>query len=148
MRLGVGCPCPPVRNDIVTPCHLFQNRHPYFCNFGLRVNLFIAVMPASKLSSPLISRDILGIERKLFPGGHSGFVLVLRANRLRFDHFISKSESIIESRGVVFRRSRRREAAEYVTMRHYANRRKPTIRGYSELLISIFTFFWRLGALF
>ena len=23
MRLGVGCPCPPVRNDIVTPRHLF-----------------------------------------------------------------------------------------------------------------------------
>ena len=22
MRLGVGCPCPPVRNDIVTPRHL------------------------------------------------------------------------------------------------------------------------------
>ena len=22
MWLGVGCPCPPVRNDIVTPCHL------------------------------------------------------------------------------------------------------------------------------
>ena len=21
--IGVGCPCPPVRNDIVTPCHLF-----------------------------------------------------------------------------------------------------------------------------
>ena len=120
--------------------------------FPLLICLFLpslaATMPALKLSSPLISRDIFGIERKLFPGGHSGFVLVLRANRLRFDHFISKSESIIESRGVVFRRSRRREAAKYVTMRHYANRRKPTIRGYSELLISIFTFFWRLGALF
>ena len=23
VRLGVGCPCPPVRNDIVTPRHLF-----------------------------------------------------------------------------------------------------------------------------
>ena len=23
MRLGVGCPCPPFRNDIVTPRHLF-----------------------------------------------------------------------------------------------------------------------------
>ena len=22
VRLGVGCPCPPVRNDIMTPCHL------------------------------------------------------------------------------------------------------------------------------
>ena len=24
VRLGVGCPCPPVRNNIVTPRHLFQ----------------------------------------------------------------------------------------------------------------------------
>ena len=24
VRLGVGCPCPPVRNDIVTPRHLFK----------------------------------------------------------------------------------------------------------------------------
>ena len=23
VRMGVGCPCPPVRNDIVTPRHLF-----------------------------------------------------------------------------------------------------------------------------
>ena len=23
--MGVGCPCPPVRYDIVTPCPLFQN---------------------------------------------------------------------------------------------------------------------------
>ena len=24
IRLGVGCPCPPVRYDIVTPRHLFS----------------------------------------------------------------------------------------------------------------------------
>ena len=24
VRLGVGCPCPPVPNDIVTPRHLFS----------------------------------------------------------------------------------------------------------------------------
>ena len=24
--MGVGCPCPPVRNDIVTPRHLFPNQ--------------------------------------------------------------------------------------------------------------------------
>ena len=24
MRMGVGCPCPPVRNDIVTLRHLFK----------------------------------------------------------------------------------------------------------------------------
>ena len=22
--LGCGCPCPPIRNDIVTPCHLLH----------------------------------------------------------------------------------------------------------------------------
>ena len=26
VKLGVGCPCPPVRNDIVTPRHLFSIR--------------------------------------------------------------------------------------------------------------------------
>ena len=26
--MGVGCPCPPVRNDIVTPCHLFIVSRP------------------------------------------------------------------------------------------------------------------------
>ena len=25
VRLGVGCPCPPVRNDIVTPRHLLSS---------------------------------------------------------------------------------------------------------------------------
>ena len=26
---GVGRPCPPVRNDIVTPRHLFEKQFPY-----------------------------------------------------------------------------------------------------------------------
>ena len=29
--MGVGCPCPPIRNDIVTPRHLFKlSRVPVF----------------------------------------------------------------------------------------------------------------------
>ena len=28
--MGVGCPCPPVRNDIVTPRHFFFERHGSF----------------------------------------------------------------------------------------------------------------------
>ena len=35
--MGVGCPCPPVRNDIVTPCHLFLFLFP----FSLHVLLFL-----------------------------------------------------------------------------------------------------------
>ena len=33
LRLGVGCPCPPVRNDIVTPRHLFS-----VCEYNLDQN--------------------------------------------------------------------------------------------------------------
>ena len=32
VRMGVGCPCPPVRNDILTPRHWFINK-----NFGLKI---------------------------------------------------------------------------------------------------------------
>ena len=44
MWLGVGCPCPPVRNDIVTPRHLF----PSFPQLS-----FIPSFPPSPASFPL-----------------------------------------------------------------------------------------------
>ena len=68
---GVGCPCPHVRNDIVTPCHLFEylfvlnmnltlifrqsfgnffkNQLVFFCLF-LYVSFFFAIF--SKISCP------------------------------------------------------------------------------------------------
>ena len=41
--MGVGCPCPPVRNDIVTTCHLFFLKvlSRFFCSGG-RIFLFLS----------------------------------------------------------------------------------------------------------
>ena len=36
--MGVGCPCPPVRNDIVTPRHLFTSATlELICEFALEL---------------------------------------------------------------------------------------------------------------
>ena len=50
--IGVGCPCPPVRNDIVTPRHLFGQR--YF----LLVILFDRLLWPLVLINSIKSNDI------------------------------------------------------------------------------------------
>ena len=60
--MGVGCPCPPVRNDIVTPRHLFYYFGLYGCFYIIASAhqhvTWEAVYPALKL--PLPNRTQLG----------------------------------------------------------------------------------------
>ena len=49
MLMGLGCPCPPVRNDIVTPRHLF-------ISFYLRDLNLIAELSSSNQLTVTISK--------------------------------------------------------------------------------------------
>ena len=49
MRMEVGCPCPPVRNDIVTPCHLLID----FWTEHVRLSLDNITKPDEKKASPI-----------------------------------------------------------------------------------------------
>ena len=51
--MGVGCPCPPVRNDIVTPRHLFTSGClVYFCDISTEiVNMMYKLKVFGKVQS-------------------------------------------------------------------------------------------------
>ena len=67
----------------------------------------------------MIGADVLRVQGKLLPGGHSGLVFVLRADGLRPDHLVSKAESIIEFGRIILWRIWRGKSPENVTVRHF-----------------------------
>ena len=57
--MGVGCPCPPVRNDIVTPRHLFNS----FLQCIVSIQLELLIIKLLTIICQIFSRIMICYEQ-------------------------------------------------------------------------------------
>ena len=84
--MGVGCPCPPVRNDIVTPRHLFS---VHFLFFFFLISLLKIRMPASSVRQMV---TIAGMSETQLLNEHIKGLLSLSADVFQEPYDVTDSQ--------------------------------------------------------